>query len=229
MNLSPETFTVLKNFGSINSYLSIEPGRTLRTSAAAGVMARATVRETFSAPIIIHDLNQFLSVAALFNEPDFTFRDRFAKITGVGTDAKAFYLYGPPLIITTMPSNPPGLANHVIEFDLPESHWSEIQKAATVLGKKEIKVVSDGEAVHIQTFDHMNPSSHTYVMPLAAEPDGIGCEHILKLSNLQVVKGSYHFAVSAQFTMLTNTSGLDLMYWVACDPNSTFDVRASAA
>ena len=41
--------------------------------------------------------------------------------------------------------------------------------------------------------------------------------------------GSYRAAVSARFTMFTHTSGYDLTYWVACDPNSTFNICATAA
>ena len=229
MKLTPETFTVLKNFGSINSYLAIEPGHTLNTSAAAGVLARATVKEEFPAQIIIYDLNQFLSVAGLFQQPDFAFDAGFVRITGAQTEAEVRYLYGPLLVLTATPSKPPALPRHIIEFDLPEETWLTVQKAAAVLGKKEIRIVSDGEAVYIQTFDHKNPSSHTYLVPLAAEPDGIRCEHILSLAKVTLVQGSYHVAVSARFTMFTHTSGFDLTYWVACDPNSTFDIRETAA
>ena len=41
--------------------------------------------------------------------------------------------------------------------------------------------------------------------------------------------GSYRAAVSARFSMFTHTSGYDLTYWVACDLNSTFDIRETAA
>lgn len=56
----------------------------------------------------------------------------------------------------------PALPKHVIEFDLPEEKWLALQKAAAVLGKKEIRIVSDGEAVHIQTFDQRTrPATRT--------------------------------------------------------------------
>lgn len=66
-------------------------------------------------------------------------------------------------------------------------------------------------------------------MPVAAEPNGVECEQILSLANVTLVQGSYHAAVSARFTMFTHTSGYDLTYWVACDLNSTFDIRDAAA
>jgi len=229
MNLSSETFTVLKNFGSINRYLLIEPGRTLQTSMAAGVLARAVVKEYFPSQIIIHDLNQFLSVAGLFREPHFWFDAGFVRITGTDGGAEAFYLYGPRLITHSVPSIPPATPKRVIEFDLPEDKWSEIQKAATVLGKKEVRIVSDGEVVHIQTYDLKNPSANTYIMPVQAQPDGVSCEHTLSLASINLVKGSYRVTVSAHFTTFTNISGYDLKYWVACDHTSTFNSRATAA
>jgi len=41
--------------------------------------------------------------------------------------------------------------------------------------------------------------------------------------------GAYHAVLSARFTRLTHASGYDLTYSVACDLNSTFNIRATAA
>ena len=62
MKLSEKTFTLLKNFATINNSVLVKQGSKLRTiSIAKNILAEATVNEEFPRDFAIYDLNQFLN------------------------------------------------------------------------------------------------------------------------------------------------------------------------
>ena len=66
MQISKNTFEVLKNFSEINENLLIKPGNELKTiSVMKNVLAKATIEETFDKEFAIYDLNSFLNVLSL--------------------------------------------------------------------------------------------------------------------------------------------------------------------
>jgi len=76
MKVSNVTQAILKNFASINSNIVINAGSELKTIAEAkNVLAKATVEESFDTPFGIYDLNEFLGVMAMFDDPELTVAD----------------------------------------------------------------------------------------------------------------------------------------------------------
>ena len=74
MKLSKTTIEVLKNFANINPNLMIKQGNRLATiTAHKNVMSSVTIGETFPTDFGVYDLNEFLGVVSLFDDPDFTF------------------------------------------------------------------------------------------------------------------------------------------------------------
>ena len=60
MKLSEKTFTLLKNFATINNSVLVKQGSKLRTiSIAKNILAEATVNEEFPRDFAIYELNQF--------------------------------------------------------------------------------------------------------------------------------------------------------------------------
>ena len=74
MKISDNTIKILKNFSSINQSILFRTGSTIRTkSPLSTIAAQAVVDEMFPFEFGIYDLNQFLSVVSLFEDPDFDF------------------------------------------------------------------------------------------------------------------------------------------------------------
>jgi hypothetical protein len=170
--------------------------------------------------VILYDLDNFLSVVGMFSQPVLDFRPRFVRITDEHGEGQVDYIYGSPSAIYK-PLKVPPLPQKVIEFDLPEQKWTAIQKAASVLNKPEVLILSDGLAVEISTHDHKYQYTHTFTMPVAADTHGLQCQHILSLALFKLLKGSYRATVTPRFTVFQRV-GCDMTYWVACDPASTF-------
>ena len=82
MQISNETFEILKNFAMINPSIALNPGSILQTVAPSKtVMAKATVDETFPSEGAIYDLNRFLGVLSLFDEPDLIFNTNLVTVS----------------------------------------------------------------------------------------------------------------------------------------------------
>ena len=85
MQISKETLEVLSNFASINPNILISPGQQLKTIAEAkNIMASAEITEDFPQEFGIYDLNEFLSVLGLVDDPNLDFSEDSVKVLGSG-------------------------------------------------------------------------------------------------------------------------------------------------
>ena len=81
MELTNNTMTVLKNFSGINQNLLVREGNTIKTiSEAKNVLATAVVEESFPQPFGIYDLNEFIGVLGLVDQPRLKFEDESVTV-----------------------------------------------------------------------------------------------------------------------------------------------------
>jgi hypothetical protein len=85
MNLSNDTLNVLKNFATINPNVVFKPGQKLKTiSESKTILASATIVEDFPQEFGVYDLNEFLSVLNLIDNPTLDFEEKAVLVTGGG-------------------------------------------------------------------------------------------------------------------------------------------------
>ena len=71
MKLSKETINILKTFSTINNGIVLTPGNFIMTrSVNNAIYAEATIEDNLDLEVAIYDLNGFLSVLGLFDEPE---------------------------------------------------------------------------------------------------------------------------------------------------------------
>ena len=103
MKLTQKTFSILKNFASINQSLYVSKGNVIKTiSEIKSVIAEAEVQQMFPRDFGIYDLNQFLGVLSLFEEPDLNFDTTCVHISG-SENASSSYFYADKATIRTVP------------------------------------------------------------------------------------------------------------------------------
>jgi hypothetical protein len=223
MKLSQETQTILKNFTQINKGMVFHPGNKLY-SRRESLIADATVSEEFEREVGIFDLNQLLSIVGLYTDPVLDFGEDYLRVAESDGSAETKYGYAPPGIVSggTIPKKKlQEIPENVIDFTLSEEQWNRLQKASTILSKKEIKIVSDGTTVRIETADHTKKDSNSFSMVLSADAHGIPCNIFFNRDDLLLLKGSYQGIVTPRFTVFKNTSGYDLTYFVAVEPTAS--------
>ena len=82
MIISNDTLNVLKNFATINPNLVFKPGQELKTIAESKtIMASAKIVEDFPQEFGVYDLNEFLSVYSLIDNPTVEFEDKAMVIS----------------------------------------------------------------------------------------------------------------------------------------------------
>ena len=100
MNLSNDTLNVLKNFASINPNIVFQPGQQLKTiSESKTIMARADIVEDMPKEFGIYDLNEFLSVFNLIENPALEFEDKSVLIST--PEQKVRYYFSETDILTS--------------------------------------------------------------------------------------------------------------------------------
>jgi hypothetical protein len=231
MKISQETQTILKNFTQINKGIVFHPGNKLY-SRRESLIADATVPEEFEREVGIFDLNQFLSIIGLYNDPVLDFGEAYLRIAEADGSAETKYGYAPPGVVSggTIPKKKlQEIPDNVIDFTITEEQWNKLQKALTILSKPEVKIVSDGSVVRIETSDHTKKDTNSFSLVLSADPHGISCNMVYNRDDMPLLKGSYQGIVTPRFTLFKNTSGFDLSYFVGIEPTtSTFGAVARA-
>lgn len=219
MKLSKETLTLLKNFSSINSNLTIKPGSKITTiSAGKNIIADAVVAETFPVSFGIYDLNEFLGTMSLFNDPELEFQESFVLIKEGHNTVK--YFSASPSVLQSVP-NIKAFPEADIEFELSSSNLTQVQRVASILKVPDFSVVGDGSTIRIQVGDKSNPSGNTYNSDLAPTDKTFVAN--FKVDNLKMLGYDYHVAIGGKKIGRFEAKMADLVYYCALELDSTFD------
>jgi hypothetical protein len=219
MKLSNETLTVLKNFSSINQGIQFKKGKKLTTvSAGKTVLAQANLKDEFPQDFCVYDLNQFLSVHALFKDTEIDF-DGSNIIIGNGRKNTKYRMTAKEMIVVP-PEKEITLPSVDCSFTLTAEDYESVMKSANVLSSPHIGVVSDGEQVELQAFDAQDDSAHTFSIGVG-EGNGTKYKIVFKAENIKLIPGSYDVQISfkgiAHFTNIKE----DIQYWIAFEAKET--------
>ena len=228
MNLSNETVSVLKNFSVINQNLVIKSGNSISTiSAQKNIVAKATVQESFPKDFAIYDLNEFLAALSLFEKPSLEFKDKFAVITENGSSGRFLkYWYSDSSVVTTT-TKEITMPECEVSFSLDTNMLSNVQKAASVIGAPDmvLEAMSAGKAL-LKVTDKKNEDANDYAVGIDVNnEDGkdLPYKFWFKVENLKLLSGSYNVAVSSKNISHFVNSKVDIHYWIALEPESTYD------
>ena len=221
MHLSRETIALIKNFAGINSNLRIVAGNKLATaSASKTIIAESTIEETFPSDFGIYDLNEFLGALSLFDEADLQFTTKYVKI-GEGKDSIRYFA-ADPNILTPLYSIKQFPTDAEVEFTLTSAMLSQIQKVASILKVTDFSIVGDGATISIGVNDKTNPTGNSFVSEIG-ESDKVFKVNI-KSENLKMSAGDYEVSVSSKKISRFKSTNSSLLYYVAIEADSTFEL-----
>lgn len=219
MKLSKETVNILKNFSGINTNLLIKQGSALSTiSAQKNLFAEVTVGEKFPSDFGIYDLNEFLGVVSLFEDPDLTFNGTSVTISEGNNSVK--YGAADPSVLTA-PQKAITFPTVDIDVKMSAATMNHIQKAASVLRCQDVAIIGRDGNLTIEVVDKKNPSSNNYSLNLGSTDKTFNV--FLKVENLKMIPGDYDLSVSSKKISRFKSSSSDLTYYVAVEADSTFE------
>ena len=221
INLSKETLSILKNFASLNSNILVKPGNVLRTiTPSKNGMAQAKVSEFFDTEFGIWDLNKFLGVISLFNNPNFEFHDKYVIISGGGSQ-KVKYYYSEPKLLTT-PTNNVNMPDSVVSATLSGADFTQIQKASAVMQLPDLSFVNKNGSIVAVVTDLKDPTSNNYEVEVGDYDGNANFKFNFQIQNIKLLAGDYDINFAKNTVAEFSNVNTDLVYWFAMESGSTY-------
>lgn len=215
MKLSKRTLAILKNFAGINQSIVIKPGSKIETiSNVKDLYARADVDETFEKEFAIYDLNAFLGVLSLFEDPDVEFGDDSVVIS-LGKQ-KQKYFYADPSIITSPPENGVNLPSVEVVGRLSKEQLQTLIKAASANTASDLTFENGNVKVHDKTV----PNSNNFTIEDVSDSG----EYNLSISveKMKLVIDDYNIEICSKgLARFEGAQGVD--YYIALQPDGSYN------
>jgi len=225
MIISNDTLNVLKNFASINPNLVFKPGQKLKTlSEAKTIMASADIVEDFAQEFGVYDLNEFLSVYNLIDNPELEFGDTSVLIKSNAGSQKVRYHYSQMEILTT-PQKDIQMPDPEVGFNLSEDVLNQIRKAAAVLGHNELSIKGEDGVITASVVDVNDATSNSFTIEL--DKDNV-CKNefnfVVSIPNLKLLPGDYFVSISSKLISNWTNGNYPIEYFIALEKSSTYHV-----
>ena len=215
MKLSKRTQAILKNFAGINQSIVIQPGKQLQTiSNVKDVFAKANIEEEFDKTIAIYDVNEFLGVLSLFEDPDLEFTDNSVKIKQ-GKASQTYY-YADASIITSPPEKGVSLPSVEVTGKLTREQIATLIKAAGLNDATSLTFTNGSAKVWNSAVANSNAYTIEDVMSNEAN-----YELSIAVEKLKMIADDYDVEICAKgLSRFNGTQGIE--YFVALQPNGKY-------
>ena len=220
MKLSDKTLTLLKNFSSINQSILFKKGNSLRTiSVMKNILAEASIDEDIPKDFGIYDLDQFLNGMGLHQHPELDFGNDGYTVIREGK-MRSKYFFADPNVIVTPPEKEISLPTEDVCFELSTQQLDKLLKAAAVYQLPDLSAVGEAGVVKLVVRDKKNDSSNDFAIVVGETNEEFVFN--FKVENIKVLPGSYNVVVSQKLLSRFTHQDLDLKYYIAMEPDSTF-------
>ena len=221
MKLSESTLSLLKNFSTINQSILFKQGTKLRTiSVMKNILAEATIAEELPKDFGIYDLGQFLNGLSLHNSPELDFANDNHVIIKEGR-SRSKYFFAEPQVIVTPPERPMNLPSEDVTFDLSTDQLDKLLKAAAIYQLPDLAVIGSNGVVKIVVRDKKNDTSNDFAITVGETDKQFSFN--FKVENIKILPGNYEVVVSSKLLSRFRSKNQDLTYFIALEPDSTFE------
>jgi hypothetical protein len=221
MKLSDSTLSLLKNFSTINQSILFKQGNKLRTiSVMKNILAETTIDEELPRDFGIYDLGQFLNGLSLHNSPELDFQEDNYVVIKEGR-SRSKYFFADPQVIVTPPEKEMNLPSEDVTFDLSTDQLDKLLKAAAIYQLPDLAVVGANGVVKIVVRDKKNETSNDFAITVGETDKQFSFN--FKVENIKILPGNYEVVVSSKLLSRFRSKNQDLTYFIALEPDSTFE------
>ena len=221
MNLTDKTLTVLKNFAGINNSILVKEGNQLRTiSVAKNILAEADIEEDFPRQFGIYDLNQFLNGLSLHQDPNLDF-SADSYLTFKEGKRRVKYFFADPQVIIAPPEKEISLPTEDVCFQLESVTLEKLLKAAAVYQLPDLAAVGEAGVVKLVVRDKKNDTSNEFAVVVGETDKEFSFN--FKVENIKIIPGAYDVVISSKLLAKFTNSSYNLIYYIALEPDSTFE------
>jgi hypothetical protein len=221
MKLSDKTLTLLKNFSSINQSILFKQGNSLRTiSVMKNILAEAKIPENIPKDFGIYDLTQFLNGLSLHQNPELDFEHDSYTVIREGK-MRSKYFFSDPSVIITPPDKDIKLPSEDVSFELSTSELDKLLKAAAIYQLPDLSAVGEAGVVKMVVRDKKNDTSNDFSIVVGESEEEFVFN--FKVENIKIIPGTYDVVVSKKLLSRFESKNYDLTYYIALEPDSTFN------
>tara|TARA_S200000501_G_scaffold276286_1_gene260201 strand:+ start:360 stop:1043 length:684 start_codon:yes stop_codon:yes gene_type:complete len=221
MKLTDSTLTVLKNFAGINNSILVKQGSKLRTiSVAKNILAEANISEDFPKDVAIYDLNQFLNGLSLHQDPNLDF-SADSHLTIQEGKRRVKYFFADPQVIVAPPEKEISLPSEDVSFQLESVTLEKLLKAAAVYQLPDLAAVGEAGVVKLVVRDKKNDTSNEFAVVVGETNKEFSFN--FKVENIKIIPGAYDVTISSKLLAKFTNSNYNLIYYIALEPDSTFE------
>ena len=221
MNLSDNSLGILKNFAGINNSILVKEGNQLRTiSVMKNILAEAEIPEDFPRQFGIYDLNQFLNGLSLHSDPNLDFTEQSYLTISEGR-RKVKYFFADPQVIIAPPEKEITLPTEDVCFQLESITLEKLLKAAAVYQLPDLCAVSENGTIKLVVHDKKNDTSNEFAIVVGETDRNFSFN--FKIENIKIIPGAYDVVISSKLLSRFVNSKLNLTYYIALEPDSTFE------
>ena len=221
MNLCDNTLGMLKNFAGINNSILVKEGNQLRTiSVAKNILAEAEIDEDFPRQFGIYDLNQFLNGLSLHQDPDLDFSEE-SYLTIREGKRRVKYFFADPQVIVAPPEKEITLPSQDVCFQLDSTALDKLLKAAAVYQLPDLSAVGEAGVVKLVVRDKKNDTSNEFAVVVGETDKNFTFN--FKVENIKIIPGAYDVVVSQKLLSKFTNTNFNLKYYIALEPDSTFE------
>jgi len=188
---------------------------------AKNVLSEATVTEEFDKQVGIYDLQNFLSVLDLVDNPSVKFKDNYMIVGGNAGRAMVKYYYADPEMLTT-PQKPIDMPQADVSFTLEQATLNGLKKAASIFGHSQMVIEPDNGSVKLTVVDPENTTANTYSIMVEGEYNTEDFRFVLNINNLKMITDDYQVDISSKLISQFSSVNHDVKYWVALEKLSTY-------
>ena len=169
MKLNDTTINILKNYATINPNIVIDKGTDIKTiSVARNVLSTSVVSEPFPLKFGIYDLNEFLNVISLVDEPRLKFENDYVVIGDATGRSSVKYFFSDPEMLTS-PANSINMPEPEVKFILDSDTLKKVKRAAAALGHDEVAITPDSGSIKLSVVDSKDDTSNAYAISVEGE------------------------------------------------------------
>lgn len=210
MNISSETLNTLKNFSQINPSLTVKPGNEIVTmSPSKTIIAKMITDEVFDKPFCIYELNKFLGMVSMLEEPDFDFGDVNVDIKSKTGSVK--YTYADESMIVAPVTNNIAMEDVVTTFELNRTELTTLIRAAGVLQSDYISIRAEDGQLKVGTSDPKNSTAHAFSIDIKSDVDRDFEIHVSTENIVKILAAEYTVSVSSKVIQFKNDTHT---YWI---------------
>jgi hypothetical protein len=222
MELTENVQQVLKNFAGINPNIVIDQGNTIKTvSEGRNVLGKATLDVEFPSKIGIYDLNEFLGVLGLVDQPKLTFEETHVNVGDSTGRSKIRYFFTDPEHLTTANKDIVMPECEVI-FNMGNDTLNKIKRASSALGHSDMSIRANNGSISLTVFDAGNPTSNTFTIDVDGKYESDQFNFIISIANLKLLPGDYQVSISSKLISHFKNATTNVEYWIALEKSSTY-------